>query len=248
MPAPNRSTALSVLLSTFVVLVTATACGTGTAASSPSGGFPSSPPAASTPSPAPVAAEARVRFAILRDIRKAANGDGYVVTVDPARFLVADTADQVICRMGYACWDSYIVDNPDPTTVRIPVAVSAEVIMDVVIGGMGIDTMDHSGRSGNLTVTLNGTANDGLSGEGDNVDATVENVIGGIGSDSLTGDAADNVLTGAPGNDTLFGKGGADTFFMRDGAADSAFGGPGTDAARVDGAINSTTGVESLIP
>jgi hypothetical protein len=154
MPAPNSPTPLSVI-STLLVLVTATACGSGSAASSPSSGVRSSPPATST-SPPPVAAAARVRFALLRDIRKAPGGDGYVVTVDPARFLIADSAEQVICRMdggsrqacaptpeadrlcvathktdpgSGACWDGYIVDNPDPSVVSIPVASSAELII-----------------------------------------------------------------------------------------------------------------------
>jgi hypothetical protein len=156
MPAPNRPTALQLLLPTFLVLVSATACGSGTAVSSPSSGVPSSAPATSTPPPPPVAAKARVRFAILRDLRKASGGNGYVVTVDPARFLVAVGAEQVICRTdggsrqacaptpeadrlcvathrtdpgSTACWDGYIIDNPDSTLVRIPVAASAELIL-----------------------------------------------------------------------------------------------------------------------
>jgi len=120
---------------------------------------------------------------------------------------------------------------------------------DTIIGGPDIDTMSYASRTANVTVTLNGSADDGLSGEGDNVQATVENVVGGFGADKLTGSSLNNTLTGGPGNDTLAGKGGADTFLMRDGSSDSAAGGGGTDSAQVDaGGIDTTTSVEVFIP
>lgn len=115
-------------------------------------------------------------------------------------------------------------------------------------GGPDADTVTYAVRTGAVTVTLDGTANDGLVGEGDNVQGSVENIIGGFGADTLTGNGSSNVLIGGPGNDSLFGKLGADTFLMRDGSADTADGGQGTDQAQIDGGIDTTTAVETFIP
>jgi Ca2+-binding RTX toxin-like protein len=106
-------------------------------------------------------------------------------------------------------------------------------------GGTGNDTIDYSGRKradDGLAVSLDGVANDGrLAGrdhgaEGDNVDADVENVIGGGGDDRLSGSAANNRLVGNGGNDILRGGAGDDVL---DGGAgrDWMLGGPGNDTA-----------------
>ena len=51
-----------------------------------------------------------------------------------------------------------------------------------------------------VTVTLgDGLANDGPTGENDNIDSTVENVTGGFDHDTLTGSAGPNTLTGGGG-------------------------------------------------
>ena len=78
-------------------------------------------------------------------------------------------------------------------------------------------------------VTIDDVANDGESGEGDNVQTDIENVFGGSGGDTLTGSASANLLTvglvrtrlpavrqldslnGGDGNDTLNGGDGNDT-------------------------------------
>ena len=65
---------------------------------------------------------------------------------------------------------------------------------DTLAGGAGTDTADYGARAAPLTVTLDGGANDGETGENDNARADVENVIGGAGDDSLVGSAAANVL------------------------------------------------------
>jgi hypothetical protein len=92
-------------------------------------------------------------------------------------------------------------------------------------------------------VTLDGNPNDGSVGEGDNVAADVENVIGGLGSDLLSGSAGPNELDGGPGDDVveggegqdvLRGGDGADTIRARDGQRDSIGCGLGDDAALVD--------------
>ncbi len=99
---------------------------------------------------------------------------------------------------------------------------------DAISGGGGLDTADYSTRTTGVTVTLDGTANDGESGETDDIDTDVENVSGGIGNDSLTGSASANVLSGNSGADTLIAGDGDDTLLPGLGT-DSVSGGAGVD-------------------
>ena len=62
---------------------------------------------------------------------------------------------------------------------------------------------------------------------------TIENVVGGSGNDTITGDANDNVLNGGAGNDTMVGGGGNDTFIGGTGA-NSMTGATGNDTYFVD--------------
>jgi Ca2+-binding RTX toxin-like protein len=105
---------------------------------------------------------------------------------------------------------------------------------DTLDGGAGADTMNGSGnidtvtyasRSAALRVSLDDLANDGEAGEGDNVEATVENVRGGSGPDVLIGSADPNtflaggggdVLNGRLGGDVLDGQAGVDTLTYAD--------------------------------
>jgi hypothetical protein len=115
---------------------------------------------------------------------------------------------------------------------------------DVLIGGAGTDTADFSARTGSVAVTLDGTANDGQAGEGDNVSGnSIESVTGGGADDSLTGSAAANALMGGAGNDTLDGGAGGDTLDggdggdtmkSRDGVQDKVACGPGADSVDAD--------------
>jgi Ca2+-binding RTX toxin-like protein len=82
---------------------------------------------------------------------------------------------------------------------------------DVFNGGGGIDTLSYAGRTVAVTVTLDGTGNDGATAETDNAAIDIENITGGDVADTLTGNAGNNVLTGGLGNDTLVGGAGKDT-------------------------------------
>jgi Ca2+-binding RTX toxin-like protein len=136
---------------------------------------------------------------------------------------------------------------------------------DVLSGGTGIDTADYSTRTAALKLSLDGVANDGQSGESDNILGDVENVLGGSGADVITGNASANQLVGNGGNDVihggggndslwgnagadqLFGDGGNDTLLARDGLRDTVNGGNGTDSAQTD-ALDLVTSVEVGIP
>jgi Ca2+-binding RTX toxin-like protein len=128
---------------------------------------------------------------------------------------------------------------------------------DLMVGGEGDDTADYSRRLVPVTVTLDGAANDGQQGEGDQVGVfqvqtvtwpDVEAVNGGSAGDTITGSTANNVLVGYGGVDTIRGLGGNDTIDVLDHAAgDTANGGPGQDTCVRDTG-DTVTACETLLP
>src|SRR5439155_13312675 len=59
---------------------------------------------------------------------------------------------------------------------------------DTMLGGDGLDTVDYTSHTDDVTITLDGLANDGATGENDFVNDEFENAQGGFGDDSITGD------------------------------------------------------------
>ena len=126
---------------------------------------------------------------------------------------------------------------------------------DTISGGEGFDKATYCDRSGRVSVSLDGVADDGAAGEGDNAQADLEDVVGGSGNDVLVGNAAANTLsggtgndelTGGPGFDTLNGGDGNDTLDARDDAEDLiACGAGGGDQADLD-ALDEATGCETV--
>lgn len=110
---------------------------------------------------------------------------------------------------------------------------------DKIAGGGGSDTVDYSSRASSVFVFLDGLANDGASGEKDNVLTDVENILGGSAGDVLYGNSAVNKILGNGGNDYIFGGGNNDVL---DGGAndDQIMGGDGNDT------LTGGTGVDSL--
>ena len=124
---------------------------------------------------------------------------------------------------------------------------------DGLLGGDGDDTMSDGGsgatetggnddvngqggtdiaayqRQADVSVSLDGQANDGIAGEADNVQ--VEDVFAGSGNDTLIGDDAENLFAGQAGNDQIFGLGGGDALIGGSGD-DLHDGGAGRDAAQ----------------
>jgi Ca2+-binding RTX toxin-like protein len=80
---------------------------------------------------------------------------------------------------------------------------------DVLIGGAGRDRTDYSARVDSVDISLDGVANDGAWGEGDNV--LTEDIAGGSAEDWLSGDTASNWISGGPGDDWLTGGAGPDS-------------------------------------
>jgi Ca2+-binding RTX toxin-like protein len=105
---------------------------------------------------------------------------------------------------------------------------------DTFTGAAGTDTADYALRSAPVTVSLDNVANDGATGETDNVKTDVENVTGGSGNDALIGTTTANVLAGGPGADSLDGDTGNDVLDGGTGADDFT-GGAGTDTVTYAG-------------
>jgi Ca2+-binding RTX toxin-like protein len=115
----------------------------------------------------------------------------------------------------------------------------------------GTDTLTYAGTTADVTVNLATGAASGFTSI-----ANIENVTGGSGNDTLTGDANVNNLNGGAGNDTLDGGGGADT--LVGGAGDDTFitdggdtltegGGAGTDTVRSSATFTLANNFENLV-
>ena len=88
---------------------------------------------------------------------------------------------------------------------------------DVVDGGRGSDTIDFLWLAEDLTIDLaNGSA--AIDGEEVVSMSSIENVIGGVANDAITGDRQDNIINGGNGDDWIRGKQGADTLTGGEGA------------------------------
>jgi hypothetical protein len=123
---------------------------------------------------------------------------------------------------------------------------------DILVGGANTDTADYSTRTAALTITLDGTGNDGEGAEADNVGTDIEVLKGGTGNDTLTGGtgnetisggAGDDTIAGGAGNDTLNGDAGDDTFDegSATNGADVMNGGAGIDKVSYASRTNAVT-------
>jgi Ca2+-binding RTX toxin-like protein len=109
---------------------------------------------------------------------------------------------------------------------------------DVLQGGDGADIADYSTATQPVAVTVGAGADDGVTGEADDVQIDVERVKGGSADDHLIagtrgarliGFAGADTLRGGPANDTLEGRDGADELEGGDGN-DKLVGGDGADS------------------
>ncbi|MCA3420646.1 MAG: Hint domain-containing protein [Roseomonas sp.] len=84
---------------------------------------------------------------------------------------------------------------------------------DSLYGGSGVNLASYANASGAVVVNLAATPDSGTSSGADGNDLLIgiQNVLGGIGDDSIIADGADNKLDGGTGNDTVAGGAGADT-------------------------------------
>jgi hypothetical protein len=136
---------------------------------------------------------------------------------------------------------------------------------DTLSGGDGSgDLVFYALRSSGVDVSLDGTRNDGASGEQDNVSGTFEHISGTDFPDDLIGNGQANTINGfgdgdnidgLGGNDTLFagagnngivGGTGNDVIFARNGQIDNVNCGDNTDTLERDADENRVTGCERV--
>jgi hypothetical protein len=94
---------------------------------------------------------------------------------------------------------------------------------NTALGGPGTDLATYNPYdygfdylTKNVTVTLDGVANDGAEGARDNIGTDVEDIGGSIGHDRLVGDAGPNRITGDRGRDVVEAGGGDDLLLAQD--------------------------------
>lgn len=127
---------------------------------------------------------------------------------------------------------------------------------DVLSGGAGFDKLSYAhSADGDLTVTLDGVANDGLPGENDNIPTDFEHISLGDGDDTFVGNdlpatvfggGGNDSITGGGGRDRLHGQFGEDVFHTSDGRTDWVWGGNGQDEATDRDPIDRVRHVELL--
>jgi Ca2+-binding RTX toxin-like protein len=99
---------------------------------------------------------------------------------------------------------------------------------DDVHGGAGIDAVNYSDAAGDVRVSLNDIADDGIAAATANVHGDIESIYGGAGNDALIGSDRANTIYGYGGNDTINGGGGEDSLYGYAGN-DTIDGGAGDD-------------------
>ncbi len=103
--------------------------------------------------------------------------------------------------------------------------------------GTAVASVFYSGRTAPVSATINGVADDGEAGEGDNLIGAITGLTGGEGSDNLVagpstrflvGNGGNDILVGSTGRSDLLGGAGNDQLLGGNGS-DFLTGGPGAD-------------------
>jgi Ca2+-binding RTX toxin-like protein len=137
--------------------------------------------------------------------------------------------------------DALLGGLDDDRYVFATLAGAAEADIVTELAGEGTDTLDFAALTATVAVTVNLASDASLATHANRtiaapagLAANLEQVIGGAGADTLTGNDAANLLDGAAGNDSLNGELGNDT--LRGGVGDDAIrGGAGNDV--LDGGL-----------
>ena len=152
-----------------------------------------------------------------------------------------------LCEGFFAGVDVYLGDGSDTLDHRVDGIAQGEAGDDdirvsvgyfTLIGGPGADRLDATNAGGasvayldhtdGVSVRLNGLADDGSAGEGDNVLGKVGGITGSRGNDFLEAGPLGGNIFGAEGDDTIVGGPGNDYLSGQDGA-DQISGGEGDD-------------------
>jgi Ca2+-binding RTX toxin-like protein len=112
---------------------------------------------------------------------------------------------------------------------------------DTYIGGAGTDKLWLDAHPGGMAISLDGVANDGVPGEGDNVGSDIESIDGTPGNDVFVGSAGPDQFSGEGGNDEIHGGAGNDDLIGGSGD-DKLFGDAGNDKVQGSGGADAVDG------
>ena len=127
---------------------------------------------------------------------------------------------------------------------------------DILDGGWNDDTASFAGAVQGVTVVLTDPASepDGIAGgsasgadTGTDTLRNIENVIGGAGDDSITGNDRDNTFEGGHGNDILNGGGGIDTAIFTSALSPLTVDLAAGTASGAETGNDTLTGIENII-
>jgi Ca2+-binding RTX toxin-like protein len=192
---------------------------------------------------------------------------GGIVVEDAGAPLTGECSPQAggrFCAGFFAGVDVLLGDGNDALVDDVHGAVQGDAGDDDIrvsdgyfqlVGGLGADRLDASAAAGasvsyfdhaeGVTVRLNGIADDGATGEGDNVLGPITGMAGGSGNDLLEAGLVSSTLFGGAGNDTLVGGPQHDYLSGQDGD-DDLHGGEGIDRLLGSGGADIFSGGGSL--
>src|SRR5919202_310640 len=191
---------------------------------------------------------------------------------------VAPTALTASCPLGAVTvalgdQNDTITMGAGAPAVNVNGGAGNDVLLDPVLspgtvfdGDLGVDRTDYSARVESVSVSMNGVADDGAAGEGDDIagdevvggagddtiggDTRANSLVGGAGADQLIGGAGADLLVGGPGPDAISGGDGNDTISAADGVAETIDCGAGIDTVVADlgagGATDTRVGCENV--
>ncbi len=143
-------------------------------------------------------------------------------------------------------------DDGDDIVVNTETSTKEAAEADVLSGGGGFDRLQYW-RADDLSLTLDGLANDGVPGEGDRVMPDFEwisagggddTIVGAPGAQTIDGETGRDDITGGPGRDILYGGKDDDVLHAVDGRRDRLWGGPGLDDGQDRDAVDGLHGIE----
>ena len=188
-----------------------------------------------------------------------AGNDTYVVDQvgDKVIELNSEGTDTVLSSISFSLVGQYVENltltgsaNTNATGNSLNNMLTGNAGNNALAGGTGTDTANWAAATSALTIVLDANGNGAVSGTGIGTDtfSSIENVVGGMQGDTITGNAranrlegglGDDYIDGGAGVDALFGGLGDDTFIVDD-TSDEVFEtqGEGTDTVRSSVSFN----------
>ena len=99
-------------------------------------------------------------------------------------------------------WSKFLVQDRN-TIIRYGVTDGSGGI-DTLDGGIGTDLISFGFTTDAITLDLSNTSSQATGNQGSLIVSNIEDIYGGYGNDTLTGNSSSNTIKGGFGSDTLF--------------------------------------------